>query len=127
MTRNAAASPVNPENPDRPADKLPDTFTIYRGTSSDKLPTTSNVKKLLGNSWTNDKKKSKWFSQNHSPKFRGSKYIIILNYLVKKSEIMSWFFERGEKEVFMDYTKMDVSKVKWEIIQPRKFSDKELD
>ena len=107
--------------------KLPDTFTIYRGTSSDKLPTSSNVKKLLGNSWTNDKKTSKWFSQTHSPKFRGSKYNIILNYQVKKSEIISWFSERGEKEVFMDFTKIDVSKVKWEIIPPKKFSDKDLD
>jgi len=108
-------------------DRLPETFTIYRGTSSNTKPSSSNIKKLLGNSWTNDKKISEWFSKNHSPKFRGSKYIIILNYQVKKSEIISNFTERGEKEIFMDYTKMDPTKVKWDIIPPRKFSDKELE
>ena len=100
-------------------EKLPETFTIYRGTSSNTKPNSTNIKKLLGNSWTNDKKISEWFSQNHSPKYRGSKYIILLNYQVKKSEIISYFTERNEKEIFLDYTKIDISMVKWEIIQQR--------
>lgn len=97
-------------------EKLPNTFTIYRGTSSNKKPSSSNIKKLLGNSWTNDKKISEWFSKNHSPKYRGSKYIIILSYNVKKSEVISYFTDRKESEVFLDYTKIDLSLVNWEIL-----------
>ena len=96
-------------------DKLPETFTIYRGVSSDKIPSSSNVKKLLGNSWTNDKKISDWFSRNHSPKFTGCKYYIILSYQISKDEIISYFTDRKEKEIFIDYSKIDTSKVKWEI------------
>jgi hypothetical protein len=108
-------------------ENLPETFIIYRGTSSNTKPSSSIIKKLLGNSWTNDKKISEWFSKNHSPKFRGSKYIVILNYKVKKSEIISYFTERKEKEIFLDYTKIDPTKVKWDILQPMTDLNEELD
>jgi hypothetical protein len=111
----------------RQFEKLPNTFVIYRGTSSDKKPSQSNVKNLLGNSWTNDKKISEWFSHNHSPKSGHSKYLIILEYQVKKSEIISYFTERNEKEIFMDYTKMDSSKVTWSFLLPKTDLDKEFD
>lgn len=108
-------------------DKLPDTFTIFRGVCSDFKPSSTNIKKLIGNSWTIDKEKSKWFSQKFSPRFYGSKYKTILYYQVKKSEIVSYFTERNEKEIFLDYTKIDPSKVKWDILPPLTDLDKELE
>lgn len=97
-------------------DKLPNKLIIYRGTSSDKKITSSNLKKLLGNSWSLDREISIWFTLKHSPKFRGSKYLILLTYELEKNEVISYFTERNENEIFLDYTKIDLSRVKYEYI-----------
>jgi hypothetical protein len=97
-------------------DKLPENLTIYRGTSSDKEVTPSNIRKLLGNSWSLDKEISIWFTVNHSPKFRGSKYLILLTYKLKKSEVISYFTDRNENEIFLDYTKIDLDRITYEYI-----------
>ena len=100
--------------------KLPQKLTIYRGTSSHKKITKSNVNELYGNSWSIDREISIWFGMNHSPKFRGSKYIILLTYELDKSEVVSYFTERGENEIFIDYTKIDLSRITIEEI-PKKY------
>ncbi len=97
-------------------DELPEKFFIYRGTSSDKKITKENVKGLLGNSWSIDREISIWFSLKHSPKYRGSNHFILLTYEVNKSEIISYFTTRGEKEIFLDYTKINLSKLKFQLI-----------
>lgn len=95
---------------------LPQKFVVYRGTSSDILVTDKNLKKLFGNSWSIDREISIWFSLKHSPKFRGSEYIILLSYELEKSEIVSYFTERDENEIFLDYSKIDVDRVTYEYI-----------
>lgn len=91
--------------------KLPDELKIYRGTSSDKKITKRNVKPLFGNSWSIDREISIWFSMKHSPKYRGSKYIILLTYTLPKSEVISYFTDRGENEIFLDYTTIDIDRI----------------
>jgi hypothetical protein len=97
-------------------DKLPKKLTIFRGTSSNKFVTPSNIKKLFGNSWSLDREIPIWFSIKHSPKIRGSKYIILLTYKLKKSEVISYFTQRGENEIFLDYTNIDLKRISYEYI-----------
>lgn len=91
--------------------KLPEQLKIFRGTSSDKKITKRNVRSLLGNSWSIDREISIWFSLKHSPKFRGSKYIILLTYTLPKSEVVSYFTDRNENEIFLDYTTIELDRI----------------
>jgi hypothetical protein len=105
-------------------DNLPEKFRVYCGTSSKKKVTTKNLKSLLQNSWSLDREISVWFSFNYSDFPGESIHYIILCYEVYKSEVVSFFLGRGglgeykvkEREVFLDYTIIDLERVSFEEI-----------
>jgi len=97
--------------------KLPKKIQIYRGVCVDK-----NFKHLeehqrellIGNSWTLDYEKASWFSKNHAPKFYQATKLkkIILTYEVDKKDVIAYFKDRNEEEIFVDYEKIKLSEVK---------------
>lgn len=90
---------------------LPEQFIVYRGISSKKPLKKEKIKDYIGNSWTLDKNISIRFSKElllHSEK-KGFYYV--LSYPVMKSEVLSYFNDRKEEEIFLDHTKIDVTKV----------------
>jgi hypothetical protein len=78
----------------------------------------------LQNSWSLDREISVWFSFNYSDFPGESIHYIILCYEVYKSEVVSFFLGRGglgeykvkEREVFLDYTIIDLERVSFEEI-----------
>lgn len=97
-------------------DKLPNEFVVYRGVSSNKKITKRNVQDLLGNSWSLDREISIWFSINHSSRHLKSKYLFLLTYQVSKTEVLSYFTDRNEEEIFLDHTRIDINKISFEEI-----------
>ncbi len=97
-------------------DKLPNEFVVYRGVSSNEKITKRNVQGLLGNSWSLDREISIWFSKNHSSRHLNSKYLVLLTYQVSKTEVLGYFTDRNEEEMFLDYTRIDIDKVSFEEI-----------
>jgi len=96
--------------------KLPKVIKIYRGVCVDlnfKKIEDAQKEMLIGNSWTLDYEKAAWFSKNHAPKFHQAKKLkkIILCYEVEKKEVMAYFKERNEEEIFIDYKKIDLNKI----------------
>ena len=96
------------ENERKLYDELPEQFTIFRGVDSQSKITLKNFRKFVGNSWTIDKEKSLWFST------RGLKYSVVLSTEIFKNQVLSYFTKRKEEEVFVDYEKLDYSKIKIE-------------
>jgi hypothetical protein len=92
-------------------DKLPETFMIYRGVSSDTKFTQNNINKYVGNSWTLDQEKSRWFSNRWYREYK-----VVFSMEISKSQVLSYFNGRNEKEIFVDYTKLDYSKINIEEI-----------
>lgn len=96
--------------------KLPQIIKIYRG-----VCVALNFKKieeahrelLIGNSWTLDYEKASWFSKNHAPKFHqaAKSKKIILSYEIDKKDVIAYFKERNEEEIFVDYKKIKLSEV----------------
>jgi hypothetical protein len=104
------------ENEMRMFNELPDEFVVYRGINSNKKISKINLKELLGNSWSLDREVSIWFGKVYSNKFRKSKFTILLKYLLTKREIISYFIDRNEEEIFLDYDTIDIDKVSVEYI-----------
>ena len=91
-------------------DKLPNEFIIYRGVSSKKKLSKKDIVKFIGNSWTIDKKISIWFSGFQSKHYQEG-YYYLLEYNINKEIVLSYFSQRKEKEIFIDYTKIDITKI----------------
>jgi hypothetical protein len=86
--------------------KLPERFMIYRGIHSDRKITSENFHRFVGNSWTVDRKISQWFSDRFD-----SDYKVILSTEISKSQVLSYFTGRKEKEIFVDFEKLDYSQI----------------
>jgi len=97
-------------------DKLPDRFMIYRGISSKKKITSRNFKKFVGNSWTVDKERSIWFSTQWILGI--NEYPVVLSTEVSKNQVLSYFTRREEEEIFIDFEKLDYSKIEIEELKP---------
>jgi len=96
-------------------DKLPNKFIIYRGCgTNNKKITPSVLKQMNGWSWTIDKKVSQWFSEREN-----FNQLIIMSYEILKTDVLSFFTGRNEQEIFVDYNKINLSKIKWEITEPK--------
>jgi hypothetical protein len=104
---------------------LPAHLTVFRGTSTNSIVTPKNIKKLFGNSWSLDKEISIWFAMKHSPRYRGSRFIVLLTYEIDRNEVISYFTDRNENEVFLDYEKINLKNVKFEII-PKEYEVKDV-
>jgi hypothetical protein len=104
------------ENEMRMFNELPDEFVVYRGINSNKKINKINIKELLGNSWSLEREVSIWFGKVYSNKFRKSKYTILLKYELNKREIISYFTDRKEEEIFLDYEIIDIDRLSVEYI-----------
>jgi hypothetical protein len=94
-------------------DKLPECFTIYRGVNhKNEIITQSNFREFVGHSWSIDKEISIWFSKRFDLKSQ-----VVLSIEISKDQVLSYFSERGEQEIFVDYSKLDYSKIKIEILK----------
>lgn len=87
-------------------DELPDRFLIYRGISFNEKITRDNFKEFVGNSWTLDKNKSRWFSER-----TGQVYKVVLSIEISKNQVIFYFNSKGENEIFVDFKKLDYSKI----------------
>ena len=103
--------------------KLPKKIQIYRGVCVDK--NFKNLEEhqrelLIGNSWTLDYEKASWFSKNHAPKFHqaAKSKKIILSCEIDKKDVIAYFKERNEEEIFIDYKKIKLKNIKISIISP---------
>lgn len=76
--------------------RLPDSLKIYRG-----VGVSRNEKGL---SWTNDKNTALWFAQRFN---YGDKHGYLLEGTVCKKDILAYFNTRNEKEVLVDYKKVN--------------------
>lgn len=74
--------------------KLPDAFTIYRGTSDS----------LQGMSWTVSKKTAEWFANRSN----GHVYELVVN----KKDTFAYLNRRDESEIVVDPTKYTIKKYK---------------
>jgi hypothetical protein len=96
--------------------KLPDEFVVYRGINSTKKVSRKNLGEFMGNSWSLDREISIWFGKVYSQKFRDSKYTILLKYEVRKQEVISYFTDRREEEIFLDHENIDIDRISVEYI-----------
>jgi hypothetical protein len=90
--------------------KFPDRFEIYRGVCSNEPITPKNIEYFIGNSWTLDKKKSVWFAKNFYP-YERNPYYVNFTYEASKPEVLSYFSNRKEKEIFVDYSILDYDRI----------------
>ena len=100
--------------------RLPDSFTIYRGVCV-KNPITTITEKhrklLVGYSWTLKMKKAVWFATNHGPKFTPPPFTpAILSYEIQKRDTVAYFHDRKEYEIFVEPQKIDLSKIKIQLL-----------
>ena len=96
---------------------LPNKFRIYRGICFDKKIKEVDEKDkelLIGNSWTLDYNKARWFAKNHAPKFYdGNKYKkMILSYEINKKEVIAYFKDRNEEEIYVDFNNIKLEKIR---------------
>jgi len=99
---------------------LPDSFIIYRGVCVKKPITTITEKDrnvLVGHSWTLKKKIASRFATYHGPKFTPQPYTrAILSYHIQKRDTIAYFIGRKEHEIFIDPQKIDLSKIKIQVL-----------
>ena len=96
--------------------KLPNEILVYRGLYSKKKLDNLNFMKFVGNSWSLDVKKSVWFSGFNSMSNQvGNHYI--LQYKIQKENIVSYFSSRKEKEIFLDFNKIEMSKITLKLLE----------
>ena len=96
--------------------KFPNKCKIYRGVCYDsklKQIEEKDRELLIGNSWTLDYEQACWFAKNHAPKYYpNSKYKkFILSYEINKKDIIAYFKDRNEEEIFVDYKKIRLDKI----------------
>lgn len=90
--------------------KLPSFINIFRGVSSDIRLTKNNFQSFVGNSWTLDKEKSIWFSTNYIHSVDKPNHYIF-SYMIPKSEVLSYFTDRKEDEIFVDYNRLNFDNI----------------
>jgi hypothetical protein len=94
-------------------DELPENIKIYRGVNDDNnCINKSNFRKFVGHSWSIDKEISIWFSKRFNLKSK-----VVLSIEISKDQVLSYFSGMGEQEILVDYSKLDYSKIKIEILK----------
>jgi hypothetical protein len=96
--------------------KLPNEFKVYRGVC---LSQSDDEFEFLGNSWTLDYEKAKWFAERRG--FSNYSYPLVYAMTVNKNDVLAHFTRREEAEILVDYTKIDLDNV--EFIYPNKVLD----
>ena len=96
--------------------KLSNKCKIYRGICYDsklKQIEEKDRELLIGNSWTLDYEQACWFAKNHATKYYpNSKYKkYILSYDIDKKDIIAYFKDRKEEEVFINFKSINLKKI----------------
>jgi hypothetical protein len=92
---------------------LPNEMKVYRGVC---LSHSDDEFEFLGNSWSLDYEKAKWFAERRG--FSKDSYPLVYAMTVNKNDVLAYFTRRQEAEILVDYTKIDLDDV--EFIYPNK-------
>ncbi len=90
--------------------ELPDVLKIWRGVESGE--DVFEIR-LLGCSWTLDFEKALWFAKRGRGPLNEEPYPLIFELEIKKEEVLSFITRRNESEIILDYTKIDIERVKF--------------
>lgn len=104
--------------------KLNKVVTIYRGVcieAGHKSISKSNKDKLIGHSWTTHYKKAEWFACCHAPKFTQEPLTnAVLSYEIKKQDIIAYFLDRNEFEIFIDPKTIDAKSIQIQLLTKKR-------
>jgi hypothetical protein len=87
---------------------LPKEMKVYRGVC---LSHSDDEFEFLGNSWTLDYEKAKWFAERRG--FSNDSYPLVYAMTVNKDDVLAYFTRREEAEILVDYSKIDLYEVEF--------------
>lgn len=91
---------------------LPAEITIYRGISYHEGIDYLDIDDLIGNSWTlNIQDAKSYINDSRNNRFSELPYSYILKTRIPKSDVIAYFTENGEHEIFVDFETCDFSEL----------------